>query len=132
MPVGRPNTVFLFEATASQSVPLPPMLLCPAGWAKLLALYPDPSFTRNLCRIARYGAKVGYEGPAQAIRRPNLVSAREAPDIIDADLRLKLQKGRVAEIQVLGTEFIISPLGLVPKPAGGYRRIHHLSAPPKH
>ena len=75
---------------------------------------------------------MGYESPAQGIRRPNLVSAKEAPEIIDGDLESKLQKGRVAEIRCPGSQFIISPLGLVPKPSGGFRHIHHLSAPPHH
>ena len=82
--------------------------------------------------IAWYGARVGYEGPAQVICRPNLVSAREAPGVIEADLELNLQKGRVAEIQELGSPSIVSPLGLVPKPSGGFRRIHHLSSPASH
>ena len=82
--------------------------------------------------IARYGARVGYEGPSQAICRPNLVSAREAPEVIDRDLELNLQKGRVVEMRDLGLKFMVSPLGLVPKPSGGFRRIHHLSMPPRH
>ena len=82
--------------------------------------------------IARYGARVGYEGPAQVICRPNLVSAKEAPGVIDTDLESNLRKRRVAEIQKLGSRSIVSPLGLVPKPSGGLHRIHHLSSPANH
>lgn len=95
----------------------------------MLTLYPNPAFSKILCRIAIYSAKIGYEGPAQAIRQPNLVSAREAPLVIDRDLEVNLQKARVAKVQHWRPQFIVSPLGLVPKPSGGYRRIHHLSTP---
>ena len=105
------------------------MTLCPDGWVELLSLYHDPEISKTLQGIARYGAKVGYEGPAQAIRQPYLVSAKEAPNFIDGDLELNLRKGRVAETRCPGSQFIISLLGLVPKPLGCFRRIHHVSAP---
>ena len=38
----------------------------------------------------------------------------------------------MVEIQETGDNYIISPLGLVPKPSGGFPRIHHLSTPPGH
>ena len=131
LPAARPNTAFLFVPTIPHTVPLALMSLCPQGWADLLSSYPDSAFGETLCRIATYGAKVGYEGPVQAIRRPNLLSAKEAPEVIDGDLQLNLMKGRVAEVHRLSSRYIISPLGLVPKPSGGYRRIHHLSTPPR-
>ena len=131
VPPARPNTVVLFTATTAHLLPMPPISLHPEGWKELLSSYPDPIFSETLQRIARYGAKVSYEGPEQRIHWPNLVSAKDAPSVIDMDLQLNLQQGRVVEIQRLGPKFIISPLGLVPKPSGGYRRIHHLSAPPK-
>ena len=113
-------------------LPLPRIPLCPRGWAELLAYYPVPAFRETLCEIASYGAKVGYEGPAQFIRQQNLASAKDAPGVIDEDLELNLQKGRVVETPEPGPKSIISPLGLVPKPSGGFRRIHHLSSPPQH
>ena len=78
------------------------MSLSSKGWSKLLASYPDPIFSEHLCMIARYGARVGYEGPSQGICRPNLVSARVAPEVIDRDLELNPQKGRVVEMRDLG------------------------------
>lgn len=107
------------------------MSLRPEGWAEWLSHYPDPNFSRTLCAIARYRARVGYEGPDQTIRRPNLSSANDAPMVIDEDLKVNREKGRVADVQSLGARYIVSPLGLVPKPAGCFRRIHHLSTPPK-
>ena len=130
--MARPNTAFLFTATAAHKLPLPPISLRPEGWAELLGAYPDPVFRETLCLLARYGARVGYEGPAQHIRQPNLSSAKEAPGVIDEDLALNLQRGRVAEMIELRPPSIVSPLGLVPKPSGGFRRIHHLSSPAKH
>ena len=81
--------------------------------------------------IARYGAKVVYEGSDKTIRQPNLSSANEAPGVIATDLEINLEKGRVAQVFDLAPRFMVSPLGLVPKPARGFRRIHHLSTPPR-
>ena len=131
LPVARPNTACLFTATGAHKLPLPPISLHPEGWAELLGTYLDPVFRETLCLLARYGARVGYEGPAQHIRQPNLSSAKEAPGVIDEDLALNLQRGRVAEMVELRPPSIVSPLGLVPKPSGGFRRIHHLSSPAK-
>ena len=108
-PAARPNSVFLFMATSSHSSPLPAISLSPAGWATLLVNYPDPKFSETICMIAKYGARVGYEGPIQAIRRPNLVSAWEAPEVIDRDLESNLKHGRIVEIQELGPRFMVSP-----------------------
>ena len=131
LPAARPNTTILFTATTRHAIPMPPMSLCPAWWEELLGQYPDPVFRNTLCLIARYGAKVGYEGPDQAIRRPNLASANEAPGVTDGDLKRNRERGKVAVVHSLGPRFVVSPLALVPKPAGGFRRIHHLSTPPR-
>ena len=48
------------------------MSLCAEAWRKLLESYPDPTFGQTLGDIVQFGAKVGYEGPPQATRRPNL------------------------------------------------------------
>ena len=59
---------------------------------------------------------MGYEGPAQYIYQPNLASAREAPGVIDEDLAVNLQTGRVGELLKQSVQSIVSPLGLVPSP----------------
>lgn len=59
----------------------------------------------------------------------NLSSATDAPDIISQDLENQIKHDRVSQVDILSAHFISSPLGLVPKPNGGWRRIHHLSHP---
>ena len=58
----------------------------------------------------------------------NLASALLDPQIITEKLKDDLLLGRVVPA-TQGYPFISSPLGLVPKPNGGLRRIHHLSHP---
>lgn len=130
-PPARPNTAFLLTATTAHPLPMPQMSLHPEEWKEFLSSYPDPIFSKTLKCISRYGAKVGYKGPEQRIRRPNLVSAKDSRSVINVDLQLNLQQGQVVEILGRGPMVFISPLSLVPKPSGGYRHIHHLSAPPK-
>lgn len=80
--------------------------------------------------IFRFEAELGYEGPSNAfILSDNLASALEDPAIIEKKLKDDLAFGRVKEVQPI-PPFICSPLGLVPKHDGGWRRIHHLSHPP--
>ena len=129
VPLARPNTLVLFTATTAQLLPMLPISLHPEGWKELLSsTYPVHIFSETLQRKARYGAKVSYEGPEHRIRWPILVSANDPPSVIDMDLQLYLQQGRVVEIQGLGPKVIILPLGLILKPSGGYSCIHHLSA----
>lgn len=70
------------------------------GWRKRLDTHPDRYYVNMILDIIEYGAKIGYQGPLQQILSKNLSSAT-----------------------------ISSPLGLVPKPNGGWRRIYHLSHP---
>lgn len=56
----------------------------------------------------------------------NLVSALLDPQIITEKLKDDLSSGHVIPA-TQGYSFISSPLGLVPKPNDGLRRIHHLS-----
>ena len=99
------------------------------GWKKHLALHPDLLFRQTIFDIIEYGAKIGYTGPDQFIIGQNLSSATEAPEIITMDLENQIAKDRVTKLDSLPSKFISSPLGLVPKPKGGWRRIHHLSYP---
>jgi hypothetical protein len=80
--------------------------------------------------ILRHGALTGYEGPAQLILSDNLSSATSAPEDIDTQIQKDLSLGRVRPVHP-SAPFIASPLGLVPKSDGGWRRIHHLSYPPE-
>jgi hypothetical protein len=79
--------------------------------------------------ILQYGAQVGYEGPKQLLLSQNLQSATLEPHTITNKLLDDLKVGKVSRA-LPQFPFISSPLGLVPKNNGGYRRIHHLSHPP--
>ena len=57
----------------------------------------------------------------------NLATALKDPAIIEKKLQEDLASGHVSVVQQPRTPFICSPLGLVPKHVGGWRRIHHLS-----
>lgn len=81
--------------------------------------------------ILRFGAEPDYEGPSNAfILSNNLASALEDPATIEKKLHEDLASSRVTQLQEPPTPpYIFSPLGLVPKNDGGWRRIHHLSYP---
>ena len=60
----------------------------------------------------------------------NHQSARSAPDILTADLQKQLQHDRLTQVDPQAeAQYVCSPLGLVPKHDGGWRRIHDLSYP---
>ena len=92
-----------------------------------MATHPDPLFKQTIFDIIKYGAKIGYTGPDQFIIGENLSSAMEAPEIITKDLENQIAKDRVTKLDILPSKFISSPLGLVPKSKGGWRRsiIYH-------
>lgn len=80
--------------------------------------------------ILRFGVELGYKGPRDVlILSKNLVSAMEDPSIIDNKLEEDLRLRRIVPVPNPSIPFISSPLGLVPKHDGGFRRIHHLSHP---
>ena len=58
----------------------------------------------------------------------NLLSADEDPATITTQLQKDLVLQRVS-LHSSASPFCSSPLGLVPKGDGGWRRIHHLSYP---
>jgi hypothetical protein len=103
--------------------------LKPRGWVHWLSRHPDRTYARTLVDIIRHGAKVGYTGPRQRIVAKNLASAAAAPDTLSEDLHKQLAKGQLGQTADLPVNFISSPLGLVPKSDGNFRRIHHLSHP---
>lgn len=100
------------------------------GWEHWLNNHPDTTYTKTLAGILRKGAKIGYQGPPLNHRNKNHFSALSAPDILTADLQKQLQHGRITKVELDSeSQFICSPLGLVPKHDGGWRRIHDLSFP---
>lgn len=80
-------------------------------------------------KIIEVGVRIGYQGPKTRILSKNLSSANEDPDILTKDLEKQLQFDRITRLIKPMQYFISSPLGLVPKSNGSYRRIHHLSHP---
>ena len=134
-PVARPNTNPLYDLVTPVATSL--MLFRPTlnthSWWYFLSLYPDPSFRDLLCGIISYGARVGYAGPPVHSVWPNLWSATSSPEVITGSVAEELVLGHVLPLPSEPPghlPFVSSPLGLVPKPNGGWRRIHHLSAPP--
>lgn len=77
--------------------------------------------------ITRFGAELGYEGSTDIlILSKNLSSALVDTKIIDKKLCEDLALQRAVEVKPKRL-FISSPLGLVSKHDGGWRKIHHLS-----
>jgi hypothetical protein len=103
--------------------------LRPAAWSEWLANHPDRRYAQTLLDIIVYGAKIGYTGPDQTILSRNLSSANESPTTLSADISAQFNKGQLGKLTSLPPKFISSPLGLVPKSDGTWRRIHHLSHP---
>lgn len=103
------------------------------GWSKWLNDHPDLIFAKTISAILRKGAKIGFRGHIPAHRNQNHLSARQAPQILSADLQKQLQQHRLTEVDPQNEpHYVCSPLGLVPKHDGGWRRIHDLSFPHGH
>ena len=101
------------------------------GWEVWLKDHPDHHFAKALPAILRKGAKIGYRGPKLTHRSTNHHSALAAPEILSSDLEKQLHHDRLVQIDpTTEAPFVCSPLGLVPKHDGGWRRIHDLSFPP--
>ena len=93
--------------------------------------HPDHHFAKTLPAILRKNVKIGYRGPNLTHRSTNHHSALVAPEILSSDLQKQLHHDSLVKID-LTTEasFVCSPLGLVPKHNGRWRRTHNLSFPP--
>lgn len=99
------------------------------GWERGLEFHPDKYYRETLIQIIEVGVRIGYQGPKVCILSKNLSSAEEDPDTLSKDLETQLQFDRITKIITPMEYFISSPLGLIPKSNGGFRRIHHLSHP---
>ncbi len=126
----RPNIATRFHFVDASQPPLAnsSSLLRPSAWAKQLSEYLG-SLRVHLPMIIRFGAKLDYKGPTDIlILSKNLSLALVDIEIIDKKLRNDLELQWVVEVSP-ERPFICSPLGLVPKHDGGWRKIHHLSHP---
>ena len=133
-PPERPNT----RPSFTVFTPLPPSqrptsTLAPSQWRRLLANYPDSTFTRNITGIATHGARIRYEGPRLRLICQNHSSALKIPEDITQNIADELHLGRIDEVKDFPLHFVCSPLGAVPKQQNGerrgWRRIHDLSFP---
>ena len=76
----------------------------------------------------KYGFHLFPVGQSRSYESPNLLSARQQPQVVDQKLAKELEAHRLAG--PFDTVFRVSPLGIVPKKTPGeFRLIHHLSYP---
>ena len=134
-PVCRPNTYPQFITFTPSSGYNVPSTLKPERWQALLKHYPDPQFSNIVAGIAKYGARVGYEGPFIRVQGRNHPSVLHIPSEISQNIAAEVSAARVKEIKPsdLPHFYYISPLGAVQKKTcglqAGWRRIHDLSYP---
>ncbi|KAJ5385651.1 hypothetical protein N7509_008192 [Penicillium cosmopolitanum] len=125
-PAPRPNTSLQFKIFDSS---LPPLRgsaspFISSAWETLLEHYPGDLGT--ICSgILTFGCRLGCTGQPTDRRTSN--HHIEEPSIFTQKLSDDLSNRRV---QVCTGPVVVSPLGLVPKHDGGWRRIHDLSYPP--
>ena len=103
--------------------------LNPWAWEELFRTHPDRLYARTLVDTIRHGVRIGYEGPDQFIISKNLASANDDPATPTAGLTQNTHGRLKLIIPDPSQRFICSPIGLVLKSDGGWRRIHHLSFP---
>ena len=99
-------------------------------WKWWTRSHPDCGFASAIGQIIRRGVKLGYQGPEQLQLHPPHPSALQAPHVLRADIEKQLHHDRLTVLQERPShKFMASPLSLVPKGDGGFRRIHDLSHP---
>ena len=99
----------------------------------LLTGHPNRDFTTYLIRGLTFGFRVSYQGNHSPRPASNLRSSLARPQVIDSYLEAECQAGHT-----IGpfpspplTNFVVNPLGAVPKKRSGkWRLIMHLSYPP--
>lgn len=130
-PLSRPygNITPSFPVTDTLQPPLidSPSPLHAAQWRSLLEPH-QGDLSTIIFNIITYGAQLGYTGPKILYNCKNLTSTADAPEVITDQLHADLARGRVSPA-AFKFPFYSSPVGLVPKSDGGWRRIHHLSHP---
>ena len=137
--IGLATAIFVPQASPRPSVSLPspkpnPLLPTPVRVDRLLTLLEgyNPSTAAYLISGFTYGFPLHFNGTISSFQAPNLLSALQNPDAVDAKIGKELQANRLAGPFVFPSfsPFCISPLGVVPKKTPGeFRMIHHLSFP---
>ena len=110
----------------SRTQPSPPR---PLTFARYLHHHPNRQYVHTLLTHLTSGFDIGYQGPHRTVRAPNLPSAYEHPDVIDAYIHTECSAGRMAGPfpRPPSLPFHCSGLGTVPKQDGTRRVIMHLS-----
>ena len=135
MPAWRAKAPILETRVPFKSCPEPdtPHLsqVNPEELDRLLLGYPEPDRS-FLVHGFKQGFKLQHEGPRVSCMAKNHGSALKNPNVVSELLSREIELGRIAGPfnQPPAGQFIISPLGLVPKKEmGAYRLIHDLSFP---
>ena len=92
----------------------------------------DPLLTNFLIQGFSYGFHIHYSNLRSSFESPNLLSANDQPNIVTDKLHKEIEAGRVAGPFSAPPfdNFVVSPLGIVPKKAPNeFRLIQHLSYP---
>lgn len=92
----------------------------------------DPFLKNFLIQGFSYGFHIHYSNLRSSFESPNLISANDQPNIITDKLHKEIEAGRVAGPFSAPPfdNFVVSPLGIVPKKAPNeFRLIQHLSYP---
>jgi len=103
----------------------------PKALSILLQGYPDDE-KEYLINGFTNGFLIPFKGPIPPLCQKNLPSATKHPQVIQNKLEKEIFKGRIAGpfIKPPLPDFIVSPLGVVPKKTPGeFRVIHHESYP---
>lgn len=92
----------------------------------------DPLLKNFLIQGFSYGFHIHYSNLRSSFESPNLLSANDQPNIVTDKLHKEIEAGRVAGPFSAPPfdNFVVSPLGIVPKKAPNeFRLIQHLSYP---
>jgi hypothetical protein len=119
-------TFIVFDVSA------PPLINSPSplqlgAWAQLLEGYPG-DLGKLVVGILRYRAHLEHSGIPTLRIAPNHLTVALDPAGVTRQVDSDLSLGRIAVADPV-FPFISSPLGLVPKLNGTFRRIHDLSYP---
>ncbi|SOV04714.1 uncharacterized protein UDID_17171 [Ustilago sp. UG-2017a] len=135
-PPARPNTTVaapLFHANGL-SARYGTMQATAVNWSIALLTYPDRSFVDQLLGAIEHGIHLGYSGPLRSHGRfqavKNLPMDAKGKSHIRSEIAMRLQEGRLLEVDPQQLHLVCSPVGTVPKPRSSkLRTIHHLSHP---
>ncbi len=101
-------------------------------WEQALRKHPNQREVDFVLDTLRHGADVRFKGDRdKMIISPNLTTAEDNPEVIEAYLKEEVQLGRMAGPfdQPPIPNFRSSPLGAVPKDQTKFRIINHMSFP---